>query len=256
MEVLFVLKKVVSRLVFPLPLALQVILLGLIFIIFKRNRTGFVFILAGTVFLGAVSVEPVADRMLRPLEQKYQPLQHNDVSAPSHIVVLGAGHFLQEGMPPNALLSQSSLSRVVEGIRIKNMYPDSTLVFTGGRFRYPVASSELAAMASVELGIDENDILVVAEAKDTEDEASLVKDIVGEEAFVLVTSASHMHRSMIIFKSEGMDPIPSPTDFRAPDKLYNPWDYFPSAGALAKTERVFYERLGLAWAMIRGIVPE
>ena len=256
MEVLFLLKKIVSRLVFPLPLALQVILLGLIFIVFKRTKTGFVFILAGTVFLGAVSVEPVADRMLRPLEQKYQPLQYDDVSAPSYIVVLGAGHFLQEGMPPNALLSQSSLSRVVEGIRIKNMYPDSTLVFTGGRFRYPVASSELAALASVELGIDENDILVVAEAKDTEDEASLVKDIVGEEAFVLVTSASHMHRSMIIFKSEGMDPIPSPTDFRAPDKLYNPWDYFPSAGALAKTERVFYERLGLAWAMIRGIVPE
>lgn len=256
MEVLFLLKKIVSRLVFPLPLALQVILLGLIFIVFKRTKTGFVFILAGTVFLGAVSVEPVADRMLRPLEQKYQPLQYDDVSAPSYIVVLGAGHFLQEGMPPNALLSQSSLSRVVEGIRIKNMYPDSTLVFTGGRFRYPVASSELAALASVELGIDENDILVVAEAKDTEDEASLVRDIVGDEAFVLVTSASHMHRSMIIFKSEGMDPIPSPTDFRAPDKLYNPWDYFPSAGALAKTERVFYERLGLAWAMIRGIVPE
>ncbi|EFI35382.1 protein of unknown function DUF218 [Desulfonatronospira thiodismutans ASO3-1] len=256
MEVLFVLKKVVSRLVFPLPLALQVILLGLIFIIFKRNRTGFVFILAGTVFLGAISVEPVADRMLRPLEQKYQPLQYDDTSAPSYIVVLGSGHFLQEGLPPNALLSQSSLSRVVEGIRIKNMYPDSTLVFTGGRFRYPVASSELAALASVELGIDENDILVVAEAKDTEDEASLARDIVGDESFVLVTSASHMHRSMIIFKSEGMDPIPSPTDFRAPDKLYNLWDYFPSAGALAKTERVFYERLGLAWAMIRGIVPE
>ena len=256
MEALFVLKKVVSRLVFPLPLALQVILLGLIFIIFKRNRTGFVFILAGTVFLGAVSVEPVADRMLRPLEQKYQPLQHNDVSATSYIVVLGSGHFLQDGLPPSSLLSGSSLSRVVEGVRIKNMYPEATLVFTGGRFRYPVASSELAAMASVELGIDASDILIVTDARDTEDEARLVRDIVGDESFVLVTSASHMHRSMIIFRSEGMDPVPSPTDFRAPEKLYKPWDYFPSAGALANTERVFYERLGLAWAMLRGIVPE
>ena len=257
MEVLFLLKKIVSRLVFPLPLALQIIFLGLVFVLFKKTRTGFFFILAGTLFLSAVSVEPVADRMLRPLEQKYQPLQHHDAaSSPSYIVVLGAGHFLQEGLPPNSLLSRSALSRVVEGLRIRNMYPDSTMIFTGGKFRYPVASSELAALASVELGIDESDVLVVTDAKDTEDEARLVKDIVGRETFVLVTSASHMHRSMIIFRSEGMDPVPSPTDYLAPKKLYNPWDYFPSAGALAKTERVFYERLGLAWAMLRGVVPE
>ncbi len=238
-----------------MPLALQIILLGLILFLFRKTRSGLFFVFAGIVFLCAISIEPVADSLLRPLEQKYQPLQHNTELKPAYVVILGGGHFFDEELPPNIMLGSSSLSRLVEGLRIKNMYPDSLLLFTGGKFRYPVASSELSAMTAVQSGVDARDIIVLSEAMDTEDEAAMVKEVVGDETFVLITSAAHMHRAMLIFRYEGMNPVPSPTDFMAPEKLYNPWDYFPSSSALAKTERVFYERLGLAWAMLRGKVP-
>jgi len=33
-----------------------------------------------------------------------------------------------------------------------------------------------------------------------------------------------------------------------------PGRFYPSAGGLRKTERAFYEYLGLAWAKLRGLI--
>lgn len=255
MELLFLFKKIASRLVFPLPLTLQLIFLGLLMIIFRKRRAGFLFILVGSLLLGVMSMEPVADRFLRSLEQQYQPLQERAEHNVAFIVVLGGGHDSQQGLPPSSQLSSSSLARVVEGVRLSKLHPEAGLIFSGGKINDLVPVSEVAALTATQLGLDPDRILIESQALDTEDEAGAIKDMVAGKPFILVTSASHMHRALQIFRHFGMNPTPSPADYLAKEREYVPWSYFPSSGALEKMERVFYERLGLAWATIRGITP-
>ena len=79
----------------------------------------------------------------------------------------------------------------------------------GGAFD-PVYEAEVMARVAREMGIPESDIILETKSIDTKDEARFIKPIVGNEPFVLVTTASHMPRSIALFKKLGMDPIPSP----------------------------------------------
>jgi uncharacterized SAM-binding protein YcdF (DUF218 family) len=60
---------------------------------------------------------------------------------------------------------------------------------------------------------------------------------------------------MSMFKKQGMDPIPAPTNHWVKEKqAVSPGMVFPCAGNLGKAERAVYEYLGLMWAKIRGQV--
>ena len=79
------------------------------------------------------------------------------------------------------------------------------------------------------------------------------KKIVGDNKFILVTTASHMPRSMALFKKLGMQPIPAPTDHAMKRRQgIHPGVFFPNSGKIRNAELVFHEYLGLAWAKLRG----
>ena len=90
----------------------------------------------------------------------------------------------------------------------------------------------MAAVAR-EMGIPERDIILETKSRDTKDEAMFIKPIVGNEPFVLVTTASHIPRSMALFKKLGMDPIPSPVGHRVRDRQRpTGFSVFPRTGNL------------------------
>ena len=107
---------------------------------------------------------------------------------------------------------------------------------------------------AVELGIDKNDILLDTKSMDTKDHARFIHKMIGNEKFILVTSALHMPRSVSIFHKFGMQPIPAPTDYMLKERRggISPDMFFPSAGSLGKAQRAIHEYLGLFWAKIRG----
>ncbi|AHF00003.1 YdcF family protein [Thioalkalivibrio paradoxus] len=82
---------------------------------------------------------------------------------------------------------------------------------------------------------------------DTAQEAYAVREFLGTETrFFLVTSASHMPRSVRHFERVGLAPIPAPTGFKTGSERVRTLAYWvPSAGNLGKTERVVHEYLGL-----------
>jgi uncharacterized SAM-binding protein YcdF (DUF218 family) len=112
-------------------------------------------------------------------------------------------------------------------------------------------------MADVALafGVDQQNLILESVSKDTEEEARLIQKMVGNNLFVLVTSASHMPRSMALFKKLGMQPIPAPTDYGVKERQGQeviPYAFFPGVDELQKAETAVYEYLGLAWAKLRG----
>jgi uncharacterized SAM-binding protein YcdF (DUF218 family) len=164
------------------------------------------------------------------------------------VVVLGGGWEPDADWPAGTRLNESSVHRLMEGLRLLQGLPEAKLVVTGVSRRageLPVAQGY--AQAARELGVPAERIVVLDTPTDTAQEAYAVREFLGTEArFVLVTSASHMPRSVRHFERVGLTPIPAPTHFRTgrggPDRLSY---WVPSSGNLGKTERACYEYLGL-----------
>lgn len=242
-------KTLVANLLMPLPVALVLGLAGVWMAFRGFRRVGFTFMFGGFFLVFLASWSPVADRLLEPLERAHAPLL--DVSALAEIsavVVLGAGWEPDRDWPAPTRLTDSSLFRLTEGLRLLQELPDAALVVLGASRRagvLPIAQGY--ADSARALGVSPDRIVVLDTPTDTALEAYAVREFLGTEArFLLVTSASHMPRSVQHFERVGLTPILAPTHFLTGRDWTNRLRYWlPSADGLRKSERAVYEYLGL-----------
>ncbi|CAM6224394.1 envelope biogenesis factor ElyC [Citrobacter sedlakii] len=254
---LFTLKKVIGGMLLPLPFLLLAIGAGLMLLWFSRfQKTGKVMISAGWLALFLLSLQPVADGLLRPIESRYPTWQ--ETRKVDYIVVLGGGYTWNPEWAPSSNLISNSLPRLNEGIRLWRANPGSKLIFTGAHaLTNPVSTAEAGARVAESLGVPRADIITLEQPKDTEEEALAVKRAIGNAPFLLVTSASHLPRAMIFFQRVGLDPLPAPANQLAIDSPLNPWEYaLPSPVWLMHSDRVGYETLGRIWQWLKGLSGE
>ncbi len=260
---MFVLKKIVSHIFFPVPLCLEILIVGVLLLLFTRKqRAGKVVVSVGVALFAAMSYTAVPTVLLRPLEYRYPPFcAEGRMDAPSRhkmpavkwIVVLGGGHTSDPKIPATSRISNASLVRLIEAIRLHKRMPGSRLVLMGGKVFDDLPEAEGMAAVAMAVGVKRKDIVVEPCSKDTAEQASVVKQFVGNDGFILVTSASHMPRSMAMFKRMGMDPVPAPAGYMVKEsRRVNPNSFFPGADGLSTSERTFYEYLGILWAKLRG----
>jgi uncharacterized SAM-binding protein YcdF (DUF218 family) len=217
---LFTLKKVLGGMMLPLPLLLLLIALGIALLWFSRfQRTGKLCVSLGWLLLLLLSLQPVADSLLKPIEDKY-PTWRGEKRV-QYVVVLGGGYTWNPDWAPSSNLINNSLPRLTEGIRLWYENPGSKLIFTGAAAKTnPVSTAEAGARVAESLGIPRSEILVLDKPKDTEEEAAAVKMAIGDAPFLLVTSASHLPRAMIFFRRAGLTPCPRrPTSWRLSHRL-------------------------------------
>lgn len=258
---MFLAKKIISVLLFPLALCLEIQIVGLILLWFtKKHRPGKILVTSGTLLMILLSTSSISRHLLIPLETIYTPYDINVTSqAPTQdsniewIVVLGGGNQFDNFIPVTSRISYPSAIRLLEGIRLYIKYKGSTLILSGGSINESVTNAKTMADIAYALNIPKNDIILEDQSKDTEEEAIYIKSLVGDDRFILVTSASHMPRSMAIFKQQGLNPIPAPTDFQS-KSVQSPFyvRFLPSVNGLRMATTSFYEYMGLLWLEIRG----
>lgn len=247
---LFILKKTFGGLLLPLPFILLMMAVALVLLWLTRwQKTGKVFFSLSWLLLLLLSVQPVADHLLRPLESDYPTYQVQSHTPIKFIVVLGGGYTYNPDWAPSSNLISNSLPRVTEGIRIYRANPGSKMIFTGAQaMTNPVSSAAVAGKVAESLGVPESDIILLDKPRDTHQEAQQVKALIADQPFVLVTSANHLSRALIFFRQQGLDPIPAPANQLAIDSPLNPWEkVLPQALFLSHSERAWYETLGRVW---------
>ncbi len=260
---MFVLKKIISQLFSPAPLCLEILLVGLFFLWFTRKqRTGRIIASAGVFIFLVMCYSAGPNILLRQLENKYPPLclsgtfdtaVGSDISSVKWIVVLGGGHISDPNIPITSQISESTLVRLIEGIRLYKKIPGSKLILSEGKVFDVVAGSETMAEVAKAIGINQEDLILESESIDTADEAQIIKPMVGDGKFILVTSAVHMPRSVALFERLGMHPIPAPTDYLVIEsQSASPGDFFPSSAGMKRVEVALHEYIGLIWAKLRG----
>ena len=254
---MFILKKIIASFLYPLPLSLLISFVGLYLLWFTtKQKTGKILISVGLILLTLFSYRVISDKLLWPLEREYDSFEMkslsvvqkvDDESTIKFVVVLGGGHSSDTELPLLSQIGRSSLVRLIEGIRIYRKYPGAKLLLSGS------GVAEVMARVAREIGVPERDIILESKSKDTKDEARFIKPMVGNEAFVLVTTASHIPRSMALFRKLGMNPIPSPIGHRVSEgQGLSHHSFFPGTGNLRKAELAIHEYLGLTWSKLRG----
>jgi uncharacterized SAM-binding protein YcdF (DUF218 family) len=249
---MFLMKKIVSRFLFPLPLSLEFLLVGLLLLWFtRRQRAGKALVTCGALLLVGLSNNFTSNALLRPLEHRYPPLVvgHAVAGAPdvAFIAVLGGWADDDPDVPATSHISPDLMVRLIEGVCLQREIPGSKLILSGGN-----DSAEGMAKMAEALGVSAEDILRLSEPRDTEEESQQIGSIIGPRPFILVTSASHMPRAMGLLRKRGLQPIAAPTDYLAPRHRSEPDDFVPDAYKLFKSQIAFYEYLGLAWETLRG----
>ncbi len=241
----------------PVPACLFLTILGLFCLWFThKQKTGKVLVTIAVLVIAIFSYDGASNMLVKPLERKYPPISAFEaIEDIKWIVVLGGGSSVDPGLPPSTYLSDASLIRLSEGVFLHNRLPESKLILTGrSGFEGIRPVAEVMASTAEEWGVESENIVLETSATDTKDHPIYVKEIVGKDRFILVTSASHMPRAMGLFRKHGMDPIPAPTDYMVKEREggLRPGVFFPSADSLEKAERVIHEYLGMAWGRIRG----
>ncbi|MEW5560047.1 envelope biogenesis factor ElyC [Enterobacter asburiae] len=250
---LFTLKKFIGALILPLPFLLLLMALGLALLWFSRfQRTGKICLSLGWIALLLLSLQPVADGLLKPIENSYPTWQGTE--RVEYVVVLGGGYTWNSQWAPSSNLINNSLPRLTEGIRLWQQNPGAKMIFTGAAAKTnPVSTGEAGARVAESLGVPRSDIIILDKPKDTEEEAAAVKAAIGDAPFLLVTSASHLPRAMIFFRGAGLHPLPAPANQLAIDSPLNPWErIIPSPVWLMHSDRVGYETLGRIWQWLKG----
>jgi uncharacterized SAM-binding protein YcdF (DUF218 family) len=206
----------------------------------------------------------VSAALLRSLEFRYLP--PNPIPQADAIVVLGGATRPQ--VPPRPWVEVNEAGdRPLYGAKLYQEGKAPFLIFSGGRvtWRGGVGGSEAADMAelAIALGVPKSAIIEEDASLNTYQNAVKVKPILQQYNFqkiLLVTSATHMPRSVAIFKKQGMDVIPVPTDFvfyDNPLESKETWEsvllnLIPDAESLVITTRCLKEYLGTLIYFLRG----
>jgi len=176
-----------------------------------------------------------------------------------YIVVLGGGYTFNPQWAPSSNLISNSLPRVAEGVRIYRQNPGAKMIFTGAvTAENTQSNAATAALVAESLGVPASDIIILDKPEDTRQEAQQVALRIGQQPFVLVTSANHLPRAMIFFQQQGLHPFPAPANQLAIDSPLNSWEKItPQSLYLSHSERAWYETLGRLWQwMLPAPKPE
>ena len=249
--------KIVSRLLFPVPIICEVLIVGLALLWFtRRQKAGKIVVTAGTFMLLALGCGPISAIFLRTLEHRYPPVQPASLQAAAGklagstcIVVLGSGFSPDPTVDLDSHLSQDGVVRLLTGIQLCRQATSCKLILSGG----PPAAAETMRKIALSMGIEQKDMVLEQHSRNTEEEARFLQPTLGAHPFLLVTSASHMPRAMGLFRKLGMKPIAAPTGYlAATSRSLSPDHFYPSSGGLSMAERAVYEYLGMAWEKLLG----
>jgi uncharacterized SAM-binding protein YcdF (DUF218 family) len=213
-------------------------------------RLGRSLVAASLVLLYVLSTPFCSGLLARSLE-RYPALTRDtlvdDVGA---IVVLGADEY------PSApeyggrdTVGSIGLERVRYAAWLHRATGGTPLLTTGGKLRPhgDTVGDEMASVLREEFGVP---VRWVEEASsNTHENATFSAEILkraGVGRIYLVTSASHMRRSVAVFEALGFQVIPAPTNL--PSRLGPiPGDFVPRAKALHESSQALYEWFGLVW---------
>ncbi len=242
---MFAFKKLITPFLLPPGIFIAILLVSGLLFLRKSRKAGVLCVVVGAA-LWLLSIGPVSDSLMRGLEAglNVPANPRGDV-----IVLLGGGAYdgvkdlTGVGAP-----SEDTLVRIVTVVRLQKRLQIPVIVSGGAVFAWREAEAEVDRRFLIDLGVPGDKIILDDRSRDTFENARYVKEICKKRHFrnpLLVTSAYHMRRSLLIFRQFDMEVTPVPAGFRTWDRKYRWPDYLP--GDLGASRTACREYIGLLY---------
>lgn len=256
------LSKFLPPLIYPLGLAF---LLLLIATLVKKPKWKHNFMIIALVILYLGSNRWVAMGLARSLEWRHLP--EGELPEADVIVLLSGGTI--SGSEPRPLVEVNQAGdRLLYAAYLYRQGKASHILLSGGAIDW-LSSDASPAQDTAEIlefiGIPSQALWLEPTSRNTFENAVNSRKLLeakGIKRILLVTSASHMPRSVKLFEGQGFEVIPAPTDFVVSrgelDEMKKAWlptqvlNLFPSVDNLAITTRMLKEYIGLIIYSLRG----
>lgn len=226
-------------------------LLGIFFVGFRIYKKGwssnrFLLFVVGLFFLMATT-KWIPAKLVAQYESQVTVCQPQllDTTPTYYIHVLVAGYSLDPKLPATSQLESTTLTRLVEGIRIARKLPHYKLV-TSAYSKYGLESqASVAKRAAIDLGIPSQNIEMLTTPSNTAEEVeAFVKKFGTTKKVIVVSDALHLPRALMLYQKAGIKAISAPSNFLLKQ---GPNDYngitLPSYKSLSLINNYFRERL-------------
>ena len=227
----------------------------------KRLRRVRLLVVSSLLLLVMLSSPLIAKPLIGSLESWYQPPQLTSSDRFDAIVVLGGGIDEKGSLRPAVEPSSYSRNRTTCGVDLYQQGYAPTLVLTGGDAKVfgtgPQEAIEMKRWA-VRLGVPESAIKVDTEARNTYENATGTKRLLGPASILLVSSASHLQRAVLLFTKQGFRVTPAPCDYVSQHLPQENWDnidlfdFLPNDTALQHTREAVTEVAGMVIYWLTG----
>jgi len=212
------LSKLLPLFAYPLGLCCALLIIALIFNKHKRLRTGL--IITAVAILWLFSNRWVDLALTRSLEWQYLPAQSAGAPKAEAIVVLGGGTYPAQYPRPTTEMSGAG-DRVFYAAHLYRDGRAPLVMLSGGTIEWmgdtpSTPASEMADIITF-LGVPQKALILEDKSQNTHEDAVLSAQMLkakGIHTILLVTSAIHMPRAVAVFKKQGLNIIPAPTDFK------------------------------------------
>jgi uncharacterized SAM-binding protein YcdF (DUF218 family) len=222
----------------------------------QARRLLFVVVTAYTV----LSIYGFSEGVGRLLFIDINPLAAGDIRpGRTAVVVLGSGAFTARDWAGStySIVDPVDASRTLEAVRVFRLVDAQWVISSGGKV-HPDDPHEASGItmrdALVALGVPAARLIVETESRNTHDEAVIIAPMLRHldvEHVVLVTSGTHMRRSLGAFRAQGIRAIPAIARDPYAALSWSDW-ILPSDMGLWKSSSVIHEIVGLAYYTARG----
>ena len=194
--------------------------------------------------------QPLPHGLLRQLEVQYAEIPFDaDLRSFTGVIILGGSteeaYIAEAHTQP--LLNEAA-ERMIAPIAMLRRNPHLRLVFTGGEGSFMASGPSEAERVRPffdSMGIGRNEVTYEARSRTTYENAVLTAQLPGidtSQRWLLVTTASHMPRSMATFKKVGWNVAAYPVDFRTGNDT--PWTAYSLKDGARNWQLLLHECLG------------
>ncbi len=182
-------------------------------------------LIAATACLVLLSVGPVGNLLMAPLENRFPQMNAGDLEQPPYgIIILGGAEQSDLVSSRKVLAVNHRAERIIEGVLLARRFPSAKVI----------VADTMTLELLVELDVTRSRIILEKESSNTFENALLSARLSQSgpgEAWLLLTSAYHMPRAVGSFRKVGLAVLPWPVDFRTrKDGTWMQLFYRPSTG--------------------------
>lgn len=226
-------------------------LLLISFIIYKFNRKQIAFCLVKLIciYFVVIAILPTGNFMLSSLENQFNVPETLPKNVDG-ILVLSGGENIDKTKKFNQIYTEGSTFRIIESLRLQNLYPDIKIIFTGGSGSHfsRETSTYAAEMFYQEFSINPENIIFESKSTNTYENFLFTNQIIDFEKnnnWIIITSAFHMPRAIKVADAFGLNSTPYPVGFKASDNNLETFFNFNLLTNITYTQIAIKEYLGL-----------